>query len=110
MRLLAPLGLVLALAGCGPLANDYASNPLDGAGGFILDTHTIYRYPNRPAVQAENMQRAIGQKPTSEPLLAADGNVWPGKLPPSLTLLDIANTPADPSFGLPPAQPVPHTP
>jgi len=101
MRQLALLGLVLALSGCGALENDYASSPLDGAGGFIVETHTIYRNPNRPVSEAANVQRAIGMKPASPPLLAEEGNVWPGPLPPSLTMMDIANTPVDPNFGTP---------
>ena len=85
MRRLVPLGLLLAMTGCG----QYASSPFVGFGGFIGDTHTVYRNPNRPPGNAENMLRVMGQPVTDEPLTPEPGNVWPGPLPPQQTLQDI---------------------
>jgi len=87
MRRIALLGLMtlpLALTGCG-----VASSPFDGFGGFLADTHSIYRGPNRPDGEAENMQRARGQDVAADPLMTESGDVWPGKLPASVTLSDL---------------------
>ncbi len=88
MRRIALLGLILsssfALQGCGVVGN-----PTDGLGGFIADTHTPFRHPNRPEGDAQNMQRAEGQSVTVDPLLTEPGNVWPGPIPPTTTLSDL---------------------
>lgn len=100
MRRLAPLALLLVVSGCG----QYAGNPFDGFPGFIADTHTIYRNPNRPVGDSDNMRRVLGQSATSEPLVPEPGNVWPGPIPPDLTLSDIEkqNNSAYPSAVLKP--------
>jgi hypothetical protein len=85
MRLLASLGLLLALTGCG----QFADSPFDGFGGFVADTHNVMRGPNRPVGDSDNMRRVMGEASTSEPLLPEPGNVWPGPQPPDMTLSDI---------------------
>jgi len=76
------LVLTLLLCGCD-------GNPWVGFGGFVSDTNTIYRNPNRPPGDSTNMQRALGQAPMAEPLLPEPGNVWPGPPKPEPTLEDI---------------------
>jgi hypothetical protein len=78
------LGLTLLLPGCA-----YVGNPFDGFGGFIGDTHSIYRGANSPPGDSINMQRARGQERPSEPLLPEQGNIWPGPPPPEPTLSDL---------------------
>ncbi len=85
MRRIASLGLLLAMTGC----SQYVGSPFDGFGGFAADTHTIYRNPNRPAGDTENMRRVFGEAAQEEPLLPEPGNVWPGPLPPQMTLQDL---------------------
>lgn len=85
MRLLAPLGLLMALSGCGTIAD----SPFEGFGDFLADTHTPFRGPNRPVGDSDNMRRVLGEPTTAEPLLPEPGNVWPGPLPPEMTLQDI---------------------
>ncbi len=85
MRLIAPLGLLLALSGCGTIAD----SPFEGFGGFLADTHTPVRGPNGPVGDSDNMRRVRGEATTSEPLEPEPGNVWPGPLPPEMTLGDI---------------------
>jgi len=82
------LGLTLLLFGC-ESASNLIGNPLSGFGGFVADTHSIFRGPNQPAGDSVNMQRAMGTEPPSEPLLPEPGNVWPGPPPPEPTLEDI---------------------
>lgn len=84
MRLLAPIGILLLVTGC-----QFASSPFDGFGGFIADTHSPLRGPNRPVGDSDNMRRVMGEPSTSEPLVPEPGNVWPGPLPPEMTLQDI---------------------
>jgi hypothetical protein len=84
MRLLAPIGILLLVSGC-----QYASSPFDGFGGFVSDTHTPYRNPNRPVGDSDNMRRVMGEESTAAPLLPEPGNVWPGPLPPAMTLQDV---------------------
>ncbi len=88
MRLLAPLGLLLALSGCGTIAD----SPFEGFGGFLADTHTPMRGPNSPVGDSDNMRRVMGEPTTAEPLVPEPGNVWPGPLPPEMTLGDIQRT------------------
>lgn len=78
-------GLTLMLSAC----SDYASSPLDGAGGFISDTHSFHTNPNLPVSDALNTQRVEGVAPATEPLKTEDGDVWPGPVQPSPTLQDI---------------------
>ena len=91
MRRLASLGFLLAMTGCSYVGNpgDYFGSPLDGSVGFLGDTHTYHRGPNSPSLDSDNMLRVAGQNPTAEPLLPEGGNVWPGPLPPEMTLGDI---------------------
>jgi hypothetical protein len=76
MRRIALLGLILSsplvLSGCGVVGS-----PFDGFGGFIADTHTPIRAPNRPAGDSQNIHRVEGESVMPEPLLSATGNVWP---------------------------------
>ncbi len=92
MRRIALLGLILsaplALSGCGVVGD-----PTVGFGGFIADTHTFYRGPNRPDGEAENMMRAKGESVTADALMPAEGNVWPGPIPRELTLSELENGP-----------------
>lgn len=85
MRLIASLGLLVALSGCGHIA----SSPFDGFGGFLADTHSPLRNPNLPLGDSENMRRVMGEPSATEPLEPEPGNVWPGPLPPDMTLQDI---------------------
>jgi hypothetical protein len=91
MRRLASIGLLLAMTGCSYVGypNDYVGNPLAGGGGFLADTHTFNRGPNRVQGDSDNIRRVSGENPTSDPLLPESGNVWPGPLPPDMTLGDI---------------------
>jgi hypothetical protein len=84
MRRFALLCLVAALPGC-----DYIGNPYDGFGGFIGDTHSVYRNPNRPVGDSENLRRVTGRGVNIDPLLPEPGNVWPGPTPQDPTLADI---------------------
>jgi hypothetical protein len=92
MRRIALIGLILSAplvaSGCA-----YVGNPTEGFGGFIADTHTFYRGPNRPDGDAENMLRAKGEgdSVTAAALLPAEGNVWPGPIPRALTLNELEN-------------------
>ena len=52
------LGLTLLLPGCA-----YVGSPFDGFGGFIGDTHTIYRGQNRPVGDSINMERDVKLRP-----------------------------------------------
>ena len=87
MRLFAPIGILLLASGC-----QFVSSPFDGVGGFIADTHSPLRGPNRPVGDSDNMRRVMGEPSTSEPLVPEPGNVWPGPLPPEMTLQDIQRT------------------
>lgn len=91
MHRFASLGLLLAMTGCA----QYVSSPFDGFGGFIGDTHNIYRNPNRPPGDSDNMRRVLGQPAVSDPLLPEPGNVWPGPPPPEKTLQDIERSNGD---------------
>jgi hypothetical protein len=82
------LGLTLLLFGCDSASN-LVGNPLSGFGGYVADTHTVFRGPNQPAGNSQNMRRVMGEEPQSEPLLPEAGNVWPGPPPPAPTLEDI---------------------
>jgi hypothetical protein len=115
MRRIALLGLLALLPGC-----DYAANPFVSFGGFIGDTHTIDRNPNRPVGNAENMLRVTGRNVNIPPLLPEPGNIWPGPQPPDPTLADIERQqnqegqqpPSSIGGPLPgaPAQPTPNSP
>ncbi len=107
MRRLATLGFLLALSACsssetlssatpdvtlGNPFEDYVGSPFSGLGGFLADTHTPIRNPNRPETVSLNMQRMTGKKVTADPLMPDDGNVWPGPIKPSPTLSDLARS------------------
>jgi hypothetical protein len=85
MRRIALLGLCLFASGCGR----YASNPFDGFGGFVADTHTLNSDPNQPLGDSDTMRRVRGMSANSEPLLPEPGNVWPGPVEASPTLGDL---------------------
>ena len=72
------LTLTLPLAGCG---DTWWNPPLTG--GFS---------PHAPKVDSDNMRRVMGLDAPTTALQTEPGNVWPGPLPPSPTLSDIANT------------------
>jgi hypothetical protein len=112
MRRTASIGILLALAGCGttnsiassiPTPADYVGNPVSGIGGFIADTHTPFRNPNRPQSDAENVKQMTGQPVVISALLPESGNVWPGPFKPDPTLSDVAHS-MD-SETVPPAKP-----
>jgi hypothetical protein len=78
MRRIAYLGLLLALNGCG--FKTWSNLPLTGGSN-----------PNIPRVESENMQRVAGREPAVEALKIEPGDIWPGPLPASQTLQDLAN-------------------
>jgi hypothetical protein len=82
------LPLLFALAGCDSPDNMFG-DPTVGMGGFIADTHTFRTNPNAPDGDAENLQRARGLEPETQPLLPEAGNIWPGPLPAEPTLADL---------------------
>jgi hypothetical protein len=84
MRRFALLGFASLVSACG-----FAGSPFDGFGGFIGDTHNIYRNPNRPVGNSETMLRVTGREVTVAPLEPEAGNIWPGPQPPEPTLEDI---------------------
>ena len=107
MRRLATLGFLLALSACsstetlsssapditiGNPFEDYVGSPFSGMGGFLVDTHTVFRNPNRPEAVSLNMQRMTGKAVAADPLLPDEGNVWPGPIQPSPTLSDLARS------------------
>lgn len=85
MRRIALLGLTLLLPACQTMVG----NPLDGAGGFIADTHTFHLNPNRPVGNAPNVLRVEGRQVNQAPLTTEPGDVWPGPIAPEPTLQDI---------------------
>jgi len=85
MRRFALLGLTLLLPACQTMVG----NPLDGAGGFIADTHTFHLNPNRPVGEAPNVLRVEGRQVDQVPLTPEPGDVWPGPIAPEPTLQDI---------------------
>ncbi len=76
MRRIALLSLTLVLSGCGH--NTWWNPPMTG--GYN---------PNAPRGDGENMRRVMGYGSASDPLLPEAGNIWPGPLPPTPSLLDI---------------------
>ena len=94
MRPIASLALALILSGCG--YQTWWNPPFTG--GFS---------PNRPAGSSENMERVQGQEPSVPPLTTEAGGIWPGPLPPPLTLRDLQATggmtsqPEAPTLGSP---------
>jgi hypothetical protein len=79
MRRIALLGLLLTLGGCG--YKTWWNPPFSG--GFN---------PNLPVSDSENMQRVLGQEPSTTPMTTEPGDIWPGPLPPSPTLKDLEST------------------
>ncbi len=79
MRPIALLGLILTLtlplAGCG---DTWWNPPLTG--GYD---------PHRPAGDSDNLRRVMGLDTPTAALQNEPGNVWPGPLPPSPTLIGI---------------------
>jgi hypothetical protein len=84
MRRFALLGFASLVSAC-----SFAGSPFDGFGGFIGDTHSVYRDPNRPVGNSETMLRVTGREVTVPPLEPEAGNIWPGPQPPEPTLEDI---------------------
>lgn len=94
MRPVASLALALILSGCGGYQTWW--NP-PFTGGYS---------PNRPNSGSENMARAQGNNPEVTPLTTEPGGIWPGPLPPALTLKDmempgLTSQPEAPSPGSP---------
>ena len=83
-RRLTLLSTVLLLVGC-----NIVGTPLIGGGTHLRDTISFSTNPNRPAVDAPNINRVLGQGYEEDPLLPEAGNVWPGPLPPSRTLSEL---------------------
>ena len=101
-------GLTLLLPAC----SDYASDPTDGAGGFLRDTHSFRLNPNQPVGDAPNVLRVEGKSATLDPLTPEEGDIWPGPVKPSPTLQDIEQEMQQedrsaPMPSLPPAHPQP---
>jgi hypothetical protein len=88
--------LLLALvAGCaGP--EHYASSPFVGFPGFIADTHTFNRNPNKPPGSQETELESEGKVSQQAVLLPEGGNVWPGPAPLDPTLSDVGRMLANP--------------
>ena len=82
---IAPLGLLLALAGCG--YNTWWNPPLTSGSN-----------PNLPVDPSENMTRVMGGVAAETPLLPEPGDIWPGKIASEPTLQDMEN---DQSNGAP---------
>lgn len=79
MRPIASLALALLLSGCG--YKTWWNPPFTG--GFS---------PNKPVSAIENMGRVQGEEPSVLPLKTEAGRIWPGPLPPPLTLQDLQST------------------
>jgi len=94
MRRIALLVLPLSLAGCG--YNTWWNPPFTGGSN-----------PNSPVGDSENMLRVTGHDTSPTPLTPEPGDIWPGPLPPALTLQDIEQ---QSNLGTQPAQPVPGSP
>lgn len=70
-----------------------------GLGGFALSGCAFHEWdrppffsgpdPYAPSGDTENMRRARGQATVVQPLTPMAGNVWPGPLPPTVTLEDL---------------------
>jgi hypothetical protein len=94
MRPIASLALALILSGCG--YNTWWNAPFTGG-----------LNPNLPDGSSENMGRVQGQEPSVPPLTTEAGRIWPGPLPPPLTLQDLQATggvtsqPEAPALGSP---------
>jgi len=118
MRRSALFGLLLLLPGC----QSYVGSPLVGADDFIGDTHTFHLNPNAPVdamapPDAANLERVRGLEPTVEPVLADEGNIWPGPPAPMPTLADLEKAQmeeqgspnAAPAITMPRGEPSPST-
>lgn len=93
MRRIAFIWLCLALPGC-----EYNTwwNPPFATGSN----------PNQPAGDAENMRRVLGDQVEPQVLTPEPGDIWPGPLPPAMTLQDLESQGAKPGQ----EQPVPGSP
>ena len=76
MRRIALLSLTLVLSGCGH--NTWSDLPFTSGSN-----------PNVPRADGENVRRVMGYATATDPLLPEPGNIWPGPLPPTPSLLDI---------------------
>lgn len=98
LRRIAPLGLVLILAGC------------QGFGTFFGDTETWPGAdPNQPLGDSENLRRVRAEPVNLPPLTTEPGNVWPTQEPAIPTLQDVERQQnVNPAF--PPPQSTPNLP
>lgn len=76
MRRIALASLCILLSGCG--YNTWSDVPF-----------TSGRNPNRPVGDSENMRRVMGEKVEAPALTPEPGDIWPGPLPPAMTLQDL---------------------
>lgn len=76
MRRIALASLCLALTGCG--YNTWWKPPF-----------TAGSNPNLPAGDSENMRRVMGEQVDATPLTPEPGDIWPGPVPPAMTLHDL---------------------
>jgi hypothetical protein len=83
MRPIAVIGLAVLLSGCA-----YASDPFDGFGGYIGDTHSLAGNPHAPQGDSETMKRVRGEAVVLPPLQPEPGNVWPAPVKAQPTLED----------------------
>ena len=94
MRRIALLSLTPMLAGCG--YNTWWNAPF-----------TTGRSPNTPVQTSENLARAAGRGVAVTPLTTEPGDIWPGPLPPPISLQELSRKspigaiPASPVRGSP---------
>ena len=100
MRRFTVLVLLLSLAGCG--YNTWWNPPF-----------TTGYDPNRPAGDAPNIHRVMGEPMETAPLNPEPGDIWPGPVKPELTLQELqqqgtlGTPPALPDLGASPRQAAP---
>jgi hypothetical protein len=91
---IALLGLVVSVSGC-------------STGAWTNAPFTTGTNPNRPVGSSENLRRAMGENVPVQPLTPEPGDIWPGPLPPPVTLQDVEK---QSNLQPQPEQPVPGSP
>jgi len=106
MRRIALSGLTLLLpallAGCGN-----STNPFEGFGSFISNTHTFTALKGNPPATSPNEKRVTGERVALAPLMPETGEVWPGPPKPIPSLEDIAKMNNDEPLPPPDMAPLP---